>query len=414
MTNYTCAAEDAVAQAPCMWKDTQMTIPAPVAQVDPGELAEQIGGHKVVAVETVIVDIPTTRRHRLSNTEINFQSCVIVKVALSDGTLGYGEAATLGGPRWAEESVESIKANIDTYLAPAVMGKSALDFEANQQAMQKAATRNNSARAGLDAALFDAAGKALGLAASQFLGGALRRRIEVLWALASGDAEQEVEEAKAKLEAREHRRFKIKLGFHTPREDMARLARIVEALPGCEIVCDVNQGWSEATALRFLPQLVELGVILIEQPLLPGQAAATARIAARSSIPIMTDEAAFTGAEIVTQAVAGAGSVYSLKLVKSGGLFEVKRAAAIAQACGMELYGGCLLETALGAAAHLAVFSTLPRLEWGCEHFGPNIVKTDLTNGEVAIHDFHIHCPSGPGLGVTINEAALRSLSRGK
>ncbi|KRW95251.1 mandelate racemase [Paracoccus sp. MKU1] len=369
-------------------------------------------GQRIAAVETMIVDVPTTRRHRLSNTEISFQSYVIVRTALADGTIGYGEAATLGGPRWAEESVEAIKANIDAYLAPAIIGQSALDFEANNLAMQKAATRNNAARAGVDSALFDAAGKSLGLPVSQFLGGALRDRIEVLWALASGDAEQEIEEARAKLAAREHRRFKIKLGFHEPAEDMARLTRIVEALPDCEIVCDVNQAWTEATAIRYLPRLAELGIVLIEQPLRPGLSAATARIAARSKIPVMTDEAAFSGPEIVGQAVAAAGSVYSLKLVKSGGLLELKRAAGIAQACGMELYGGCLLETGIGAAAHLAVFSTLPRLEWGCEHFGPKIVKTDLTNGEILFQDFHIHCPKGPGLGISINEAALRQMAR--
>lgn len=389
-----------------------MNMPGIAAPSHPIALGDLARGREIVAVETVIVDVPTARQHRLSNTEITVQSYVIVKVALADGTLGYGEAATLGGPRWAEESVEAIKANIDSYLAPAVLGRSALSFEVNQLAMQMAASRNNAARGGVDAALFDAAGKSLGLPAHQLLGGALRDRIEVLWALASGDADQEIEEARAKLAAREHRRFKIKLGFHSPAEDMARLARIVAALPGCEIVCDVNQGWSEATAIRYVPQLAELGVVLIEQPLRPGLAAATARVAARSPIPIMTDEAAFTGPEIVAQAMAGAGSVYSLKLVKSGGLMELKRAAAIAQACGMELYGGCLLETGLGAAAHLAVFSTLPRLEWGCEHFGPRIVKTDLTNGEVVFRDFHIHCPSGPGLGVTINETALRSLTR--
>lgn len=389
-----------------------MNMPGIAAPSHPIALGDLARGREIVAVETVIVDVPTARQHRLSNTEITVQSYVIVKVALADGTLGYGEAATLGGPRWAEESVEAIKANIDSYLAPAVLGCSALSFEANQLAMQMAASRNNAARGGVDAALFDAAGKSLGLPTHQLLGGALRDRIEVLWALASGDADQEIEEARAKLAAREHRRFKIKLGFHSPAEDMARLARIVAALPGCEIVCDVNQGWSEATAIRYVPQLAELGVVLIEQPLRPGLAAATARVAARSPIPIMTDEAAFTGPEIVAQAMAGAGSVYSLKLVKSGGLMELKRAAAIAQACGMELYGGCLLETGLGAAAHLAVFSTLPRLEWGCEHFGPRIVKTDLTNGEVVFRDFHIHCPSGPGLGVTINETALRSLTR--
>ena len=369
-------------------------------------------GREIAAIETVIVDCPTTRRHRLSNTEISVQSYTIVKATLADGTVGYGEAATLGGPRWAEESVEAIKANIDAYIAPAIRGRSALEFERNAALMAKAATRNNSARAGVESALFDAVGKSLGLPASQLLGGTVRDSIEVLWALASGDADQEIEEAKAKLAAREHRRFKIKLGFHSPAEDMVRLARVVEALPGCEIVCDVNQGWSEATAIRFLPRLAELGIVLIEQPLRPGLIAATARVARRSKIPIMIDEAAFTGPEIIANATAGGGSVYSLKLVKSGGLLELKRAAGTAQACGLELYGGCLLETGIGAAAHLAVFATLPQLEWGCEHFGPKIVKTDLTNGEIVFRDFHIHVPTGPGLGVTIDEDALRAMSR--
>ncbi|MBD9527699.1 muconate/chloromuconate family cycloisomerase [Paracoccus sp. PAR01] len=383
-----------------------------IAGISPSELADHRQGRRIVAVETTIVDVPTTRRHRLSNTEVTHQSYVIARASLSDGTVGYGEAATLGGPRWAEESVEAIKANIDTYLAPAVLGANALDFEANSAAMKRAASRNNAARAAVDAALYDAAGKSLGLPASQFLGGAVRDRIEVLWALASGDADQEIEEAQGKLAAREHRRFKIKLGFHAPADDMKRLARIVEALPGCEIVCDVNQAWSEATAIRYLPRLAELGIVLIEQPLRPGLVEATARIARRSAIPIMTDEAAFTGAEIVAQATAAAGSVYSLKLVKSGGLMDLKRAGGIAQACGMELYGGCLLETGLGAAAHLAVFATLPTLEWGCEHFGPKIVKTDIVRPSLTFRDFHIHCPTGPGLGVQVDEDALAAMTR--
>ncbi|WP_134680310.1 muconate/chloromuconate family cycloisomerase [Paracoccus ravus] len=388
-----------------------MNVPG-ISGLSPAERADHRLGRDITRIEPVIVDLPTTRRHRLSNTEVTFQSYVIVRAELADGTVGYGEAATLGGPRWAEESVEAIKANIDAYLAPAILGRNALDFEANLLAMKKAASRNNAARGAVDSALFDAAGKSLGLPTSLFLGGALRDRIEVLWALASGDADQEIEEAKGKLSAREHRRFKIKLGFHSPADDMARLTRITEALPGCEIVCDVNQAWSEATAIRYLPRMAELGIVLIEQPLRPGLLEATGRIAARSSIPIMTDEAAFTGAEIVANATSGAGSVYSLKLVKSGGLMELKRAAGTAQACGMELYGGCLLETGLGAAAHLAVFSTLPTLEWGCEHFGPRIVKTDLLREPITFKDFHIHCPTGPGLGVDINEDALAAMTR--
>ncbi|PVH27495.1 muconate/chloromuconate family cycloisomerase [Pararhodobacter oceanensis] len=368
---------------------------------------------RIAEIETRIVDCITTRRHKLSNTEITHQSYVIVAAKLASGAVGYGEASTLGGPRWSEESVEAIKANIDTYIAPALIGQPALAFEANGLRMKKAVTRNSSARAAVESALFDAAGKTLELPASAFLGGPVRDRIEVLWALASGDADQEIEEARGKLSAREHRRFKIKLGFHSPADDMARLRKIMGAMPqDTEMVVDVNQGWSEATAIRYLPELAELGVALIEQPLHPGQLAATARIAARSAIPIMVDEAAFSNPEIVQNAATAAGSVYSLKLVKSGGLLEMKRAAGIASAFGMELYGGCLLESGIGAAAHMAVFATLPQLEWGCEHFGPRILKNDLMSSGLLFKDFHIHMPVGHGFGITINHDALNDATR--
>ena len=370
-------------------------------------------GLAIEAIETHIVDCVTTRRHKLSNTEITHQSFVIVTATLADGTVGYGEASTLGGPRWSEESVEAIKANIDTYLTPTLLGSSALAFEANALRMKNAVSRNTSARAAVEGALYDAAGKSLNLPASAFLGGRVRDRIEVLWALASGDADQEIEEARGKLAAREHRRFKIKLGFYEPEQDMVRLRKIMSSMPeGTEMVVDVNQGWSEATAIRYLPELAEMGIALIEQPLRPGLMEATARIAARSQIPIMTDEAAFTTAEIAQNAVAAAGSVYSLKLVKSGGLMEMKRAAAVAQAFGMELYGGCLLESGIGAAAHMAVLGTLPQLEWGCEHFGPRILAQDLTADGLIFKDFHIELPKGPGLGITVDTDALRDATR--
>ncbi len=367
----------------------------------------------IKALETRIVDCVTTRRHKLSNTEITHQSFVIVEATLGDGTVGYGEASTLGGPRWSEESVEAIKANIDAYIAPALIGQDAALFEANALRMAKAVSRNTSARAAVESALYDAVGKSLNLPAAAFLGGVVRDRIEVLWALASGDADQEIEEAKAKLAAREHRRFKIKLGFYDPAQDMVRLRKVMGSMPeGTEMVVDVNQGWSEATAIRYLPELAEMGVVLVEQPLRPGMMAATARIAARSAIPLMTDEAAFSTPELVQNGMAATGSVYSLKLVKSGGMLELKRAAGVAQAFGMELYGGCLLESGIGAAAHVAVFSTLPTLEWGCEHFGSRILKQDLTSSGLVFRDFHIEVPQGPGLGIEVDHDALRDATR--
>jgi muconate cycloisomerase len=79
----------------------------------------------------------------------------------------------------------------------------------------------------------------------------------------------------------------------------------------------------------------------------------------------------------------------------------------------MELYGGCLLESGIGAAAHLAVFATLPKLEWGTEHFGPQILMQDIVNRGPEFRDFAIHLPDGPGLGIEIDEDLIRDLSRG-
>ena len=364
-------------------------------------------------VEASVLDIPSIRAHRLSGTEMTSKSFVLVRVRLDNGVEGVGEAAVLGGPRWAEESVESIRSVVVGYLAPALVGHPAHAFEANARRMANAAKRNGAARAAVESALIDAVGRSWGRPATDLLGGAVRDSFGVIWALASGDVGQEIEEATEKLRRREHRDFKVKIGFAAPATDLDRLARLRAALgEDVRLIVDVNQGWSEATAIRWLPALAELGVGLVEQPVPAGQLEAMARLAARSPVPLLVDEAAFGLDEIARAATLGAGSVLSLKLVKSGGLFELKRAAGVASAHGMEHYGGCLLEGSVGTAAHLAVFATLPELAWGTEHFGPRLLTGDIVIEPLVYEDFEVRPPSGSGLGVTLNEDRVRAWSR--
>ena len=383
---------------------------------EPPKRLEQSAAWRDLAIRSIasfIIDAPTVRRHKLSNTEVSHQGYVLVRVMLENGVEGYGEASTLGGPRWAEESVESIKSAVDKYLAPALVGSQAGRFEENAGKLAKAASRNNAGKAAIEAALFDAVGKSLDLPSTALLGGSVRQSFSVIWALASGDAGQEIEEAKTKIERAEHRRFKVKIGFSDPRTDIERLQKIRIALGSdVEIIVDVNQAWNEATAIRWLPAFDDLGVSLIEQPLPAAQVEQLARVAIRTYIPIMVDEAVFSSNDILRAGYAGAGSVISLKLVKSGGLLGLKRAAAVADALGMELYGGCLLESGIGTAAHLAVFSTLPKLEWGTEHFGPRILTNDLVLVGPTYRDFEVHLPEGPGLGIVLDEDRIRHLTR--
>lgn len=367
----------------------------------------------IAEIRSTIVDVPTVRRHKLSSLSVTAQSYVIVEVTLANGATGIGEAATLGGPRWSEESVEAIKANIDAHLAPAIIGQPAHRFEATSARLDGAAKRNNAAKAAIDTALYDAVGMTLGVPVAQLLGGVVRDSVPVLWTLASGDPAQEIEEAEAKLAAREHETFKVKIGAQAPEADLARLARLARALAGrARLIVDANQAWDETTAIRCLPALADLGVALVEQPLPAWHVAGLGRLRARTTVPIMADECVFSAHDMLDVARQAAADVVSLKLVKHASMLNLKRVAGIAEAAGIGLYGGCLLESSIGAAAHLQAFATLRELAWGCEHFGPRILTDDLVTQPLRFEEFRVHLPEGPGLGITLDRDKLRRYAR--
>ncbi len=222
----------------------------------------------ILEIRSTIVDVPTVRRHKLSSLSVTAQSYVIVELRLANGVEGIGEAATLGGPRWSEESVEAIKANIDAHLAPALVGLGADRPELVAARMDAAAKRNNAAKAAIKTAVLDALARSLDIPVALLLGGVVRESFPVLWTLASGDPVQEIEEAEGKLAARLHETFKVKIGAQAPEADLARLRRLSAALSGrARLIVDANQAWDETTAARCLPVLADIGVALVEQPL---------------------------------------------------------------------------------------------------------------------------------------------------
>ncbi len=375
--------------------------------------ASGASGLDIIEIRSQIIDIPTVRQHKLSSLSTTQQNYVLVRVRTSNGVEGIGEAATLGGPRWSEESVESIKATVDCYLAPAILGERADRFEHVGALMDRAAKRNTAAKSAVESALFDAVGKTLGVPASTLLGGAVRDRMRVFWTLASGDVGQEIEEAEQKLAQRKHNAFKVKIGAQEPDADMRRMERLSAALDGrATLIVDANQAWDETTAVRCLDRLHAAGVTLVEQPLPAWNVAGMARVRSRGRVPLMADEAIFSEHDALAVGAAGAADAVSLKLVKHGGLLGTKRVAAVAEAAGIGLYGGCLLESSVGAAAHLQVFATLRTLDWHCEHFGPQILRDDLVAEPIAYDNFEVLLPPGPGLGVVLDEDKVRHYAR--
>src|SRR5690606_40409297 len=124
---------------------------------------------------------PPIRAHQLAKTTMNVQTLVIVRLRCADGIEGIGEATTIGGLTYGEESPEGIKLAIDTYLAPALLGQDAQNINAALGRMEKVARGNTFAKCALENAVWDAQAKRLNMPLHQLLGGAGRDRLEALW-----------------------------------------------------------------------------------------------------------------------------------------------------------------------------------------------------------------------------------------
>lgn len=367
----------------------------------------------IESIQTVIVDLPTIRPHKLAMHTMQQQTLVIIRVRCDDGIEGIGEATTIGGLAYGNESPESIKTNIDSHLGPLLVGQDAANINAAMLRLDKAAKGNTFAKSGLESALLDAQGKRLGLPVSELLGGRVRDSLEVAWTLASGDTARDIAEAEQMLDIRRHRLFKLKIGANEVSADLKHVIAIKKALgERASVRVDVNQYWDESQAIRACRMLGDNGIDLIEQPISRINRAGQVRLNQRSPAPIMADESIESVEDAFSLAADGAASIFALKIAKNGGPRAVLRTAQIAEAAGIALYGGTMLEGAVGTLASAHAFVTLNALTWGTELFGPLLLTEEIVTEAPVYRDFQLQVPRTPGLGLTLDEERLAFFSR--
>lgn len=359
---------------------------------------------RVDGVETILVDLPTIRPHRLSMHTMNSQTLVLVMIRCSDGTTGIGEGTTIGSLSYGEESPEGIKLTIDTYIAPAIIGMDASRVASLMAGVGQRVKGNRFAKCAVETALLDALGKRLNLPVSELLGGRRHDALPVAWTLASGDTKRDIAEAERMLDVRRHNIFKLKIGLRSVDNDVAHVAAIKRAVGDrASVRVDVNQVWSEPEARRGIAALEAAGVDLIEQPLSREHRGAQSRLSGRFTVPIMADEALHGTTDAFDIAARGAADVFALKIAQAGGLYDTVKMAAIAEAAGLGLYGGTMLEGGVGTAASAQVFSVLPKLAWGTELFGPLLLIEEILATPLQYGDFMLQVPAGPGIGVELD-----------
>jgi muconate cycloisomerase len=359
---------------------------------------------KIDSIETFPVSLPLRKPVQMAHVTIAASNNVLVKITTDQGIVGWGEgveALDITGDNQAK-----IKGALD-HLGQRILGKPAGDRNRIWSELRAGVEGNTTAIGAIDIALHDIAGKALGVPVFDLIGGTERSRIPALTLMGSGDTEADLETFESRY-ADGFRWFKLKLGIGHPDVEATTLQRMAEAHPDTVLSGDANASWSEQTANRFLAGLDPNGVRFIEQPTRSRHS--LLRLAQTSPVAICADESAKTFDDILGfggTAVAGV----SLKLIKHVGITGVMRGAVLCDALGLHVnLAGKIAESSIAAAANIHCAAAIGEVFFGASPAN-QFLATDVCENPPLPDDGHFPIPQGPGLGIDVDEAKVRSLA---
>lgn len=371
---------------------------------------------KITKVESKIVAIPVETPYVTSYGCLKAFSNVLVWVWTDEGIVGIGEAAFVGGGPVREETPESTKPVIDIYLAPAIIGADPFDIELVHEKMNRVVPRNLVAKAGIDLALWDIMGKALGLPVYRLLGGSYRGKIPVTYTLSMNTPEDMAEQASLR-KSEGYSTVVIKIG-HDPEQDLERLRLVREAVgPAVKIRLDANEGYRPDQAIRVIRKMERYEPEFVEEPVKRWDLAGMAKIARAVDTPISSDESNSTLESAMKLIERGAADILNIKVAKNGGLLNCKKIAAVAEANGIPcLVGGDnTYEITRQACRHLATSTPQLHRGFGSEGCGPasqskidDVAKTVVTYKDVSSLGGYVVVTPGPGLGVELDEDKIQ------
>jgi muconate cycloisomerase len=378
----------------------------------------------IASVELHRVALPARREHKWTGLTEPIGGYVIVKIADENGLTGWGEAPVLkdwGGEfgRYYGETPGTTISVTSQYLAPAIRGCLPGEIAEIHDRMSRAIKGFPYAKAALEFAAYDLAGKQCALPVHRLLGGALRRKIAVTHSIGLLGFEEAEREA-AQVVREGIRTIKIKIGVE-PDRDVEMVRRVRGAVgPGVELCVDANQGYrTVGEAVRTFRRMERSHLIYFEQPVEGIER--LAEVARAIDAPVMADESAWNAHDVIQIAEKRAAQIVSIYTTKPGGLYRAMEVAAVARAAGIICNVNGSVETGIGnlanlqlaAAAAPVVLSCVVPVSTPAQAQSPGNVagiyyNDDLIAEPMRFVDGAIDLPSGPGMGIPVDEAKIR------
>jgi galactonate dehydratase len=345
---------------------------------------------------------------------------LFLRVDTDEGVSGWGEPVVEGRAHTVQTAVHE--------LADYVLGRDPLLLEEHWQALTKAGFYRggpvlSSAVSGFDQALWDIAGKVRGAPVHELLGGPVRDRARVYSWIGGDEPEPAAlaEEASAHMEAG-FTAVKLLAAGRVARLDTAAATRAIVARAeavrdaigdGNDFALDFHGRFTVAQAVRVAALLEPAHPLFLEEPILPGLPdEALARVVASTSIPIAAGERLFGRAEFLGPLRAGV-AVVQPDASHAGGISEVRRIAALAEPFDALLAPHCPLGPISLAASLQVAFATpnflIQEQSLGIHYnVGSDVLDYLVDRETLRFVDGHVARPTRPGLGIEIDEAAVR------
>ena len=354
-------------------------------------------------VDAIPVALPLKKPMKMAGVSIAHAENLLVRIEAADGTVGWGEAAS--APTMTGDTLGSLVAAV-RYLAPGLIDRDAWMRPALCGSLRAALMGNSGAHSAIEMALLDLAGQASGLSLIDLLGGARRTEVAPMWLLGNATPEDDIAEARAKENEGFHF-FKLKIGVKPLADEIAGTLSVRAALgPDVPLCADANCGLSVANARRYADETRAANLLFLEQPLGHADLTGLAALTRAAPIPIGADEGIHSLADVEAHARAGAGGL-SLKLIKLGGMSATLEAARLAERLGLSVnIAAKIAESSIASAATTHLAGAVPTIDWGVSltHFylAEDLVRQPLPLGEGAVS-----LPTGPGLGIEVDEDAV-------
>jgi len=355
---------------------------------------------QIKSIEPIPVSLPMLKPVIMAGEEVRRADNVLVRVETDGGLSGWGEAAS--APVMTGETLESIVAAVH-FLASVLRGREAADIAGALTAMHGRMYGNNGAKAAIEIALYDLAGRAAAIPVHALLGEKKRSRMPLLGVIGGGDFDSDLRDAERKNVAG-FTAYKIKVGVDTPARDAERTRAICKLLgPEPLISADANQGFSTAEAVDYVRAIKGCGLGFFEQPVAAEDLVGMAEVAAASDTAIGADEGIHSLDDIRRHHEGKAARGVSLKAIKLGGIGGVVDAAQLCDRLGMSVNISCKTgESSVACAAALHAATVIPNLAWALT-LTHTALGEDVTAHPVPTARGHVDVLDRPGLGIDVD-----------